>query len=509
MTEADSREISKIVERCQRGDRAAYGQLYNVSRDRLRTICMHYVKNEAIADDLLHDAFIIIFTRIVHLKNPEKAAWWMNTVTRNVARLFLREKKRRRQMQLYLDDDGLMVSSAEVSYDEIMDYINALPEGYGRVFRLSVLEGLSHEQIADLLHIAPHSSASQLLRARHLLQGWLRPLVLLLLAVALPLGVVVLRRQAERPVVHGGRVQTAIPAPVEKSALEKDASLCVGAVGSSGSSSAVLASQNRKKPVSMVSEEHQDTMAVAVTHDVLEQHDDSLQDGKTPSVENSVVTGNLSADQYVTGTENKDGGRWTLALSYNGLSTAGRQLPDADAYNNQAISDDTITRHRMPLTVSLSMHYRLGEHWRLGMGVQYTRLITEQIIGNSYASLLTTQHVNYIDLPITLSWHQSLSRRWNLYSTAGVSLHLPLRSTQESVYVLEGGNFDASGLRVHPGVMWSAEVGVGAEYQLTPHLGFFIEPRLNHYFKNGSGVETWHTAHPVSFTLPVGFRLCW
>ena len=73
-----------------------------------------------------------------------------------------------------------------IPLDEVMRMIDRLPEGYAKVFRLSVFEGLSHKEIAALLGIEPHSSSSQLTRAKKMLQKslvrywmlWLLPLLL-------------------------------------------------------------------------------------------------------------------------------------------------------------------------------------------------------------------------------------------------------------------------------------------------------------------------------------------
>ncbi len=51
--------------------------------------------------------------------------------------------------------------------------IDRLPDGYRQVFRLSMLEKLSHKEIGLILGIAPHSSSSQLLRAKVLLRKYI------------------------------------------------------------------------------------------------------------------------------------------------------------------------------------------------------------------------------------------------------------------------------------------------------------------------------------------------
>lgn len=77
-----------------------------------------------------------------------------------------------------------------ISYDRMMELVERLPEGYSKVFKLAVLEGLSHKEIGDLLNIAPHSSSSQLHRAKALLKKMIvnyRLILILLLLFFIPL----------------------------------------------------------------------------------------------------------------------------------------------------------------------------------------------------------------------------------------------------------------------------------------------------------------------------------
>ena len=60
--------------------------------------------------------------------------------------------------------------SDSIPYDKIAEMVEKLPEGYSKVFKLAILEGLSHKEIGKLLNIAPHSSSSQLFRAKGLLK---------------------------------------------------------------------------------------------------------------------------------------------------------------------------------------------------------------------------------------------------------------------------------------------------------------------------------------------------
>ena len=81
--------IRQIAERCQQGDREAFGLLYTRMADRLRMVCRRYVSDENTVNDLLHDAFILIFSKINTLNDPAKAEAWMQKVTQNLALKYL------------------------------------------------------------------------------------------------------------------------------------------------------------------------------------------------------------------------------------------------------------------------------------------------------------------------------------------------------------------------------------------------------------------------------------
>lgn len=195
------RSVEQIVERCQQGDEQAFGQLYNLMHDRLHRVCRHYTADEQTANDLLHDSFVLIFSKIGTLKDPQKAEAWMTTVTRNLAQTWLQRQQQEATVSLDALQQPIEVAAPmpmAITYDEILHLVDALPNSYRRVFRLSVLEGLSHQEIAALLNIEPHTSSAQLSRAKLLLRRWLGPMVLILVAVLLPLGVWRWRRRIEK-----------------------------------------------------------------------------------------------------------------------------------------------------------------------------------------------------------------------------------------------------------------------------------------------------------------------
>ena len=166
-------KIDVNIDACKQGERKALGNLYKAYSDRLKRICLHYVEDESTAEDILHDAFIIIFTSINSLKDNSKLEGWMITIVRNLSLRFLQSTEKSNILLSSLGKDVLSEEDdkeKKIELELLLSAIELLPEGNREIFKLSVLDGLSHKEIGDLLGINPHSSSSQLARAKKMLR---------------------------------------------------------------------------------------------------------------------------------------------------------------------------------------------------------------------------------------------------------------------------------------------------------------------------------------------------
>lgn len=55
-------EITQLIERCRQGDGDALGELYKAYAPKMKGVCRRYASDEGAVNDVLHDAFVIIFT---------------------------------------------------------------------------------------------------------------------------------------------------------------------------------------------------------------------------------------------------------------------------------------------------------------------------------------------------------------------------------------------------------------------------------------------------------------
>ena len=206
-----------LIVRCKAGEREALHLLYEQYRPRLLNICRQYVKDNNVAEDLLHDAFVIILTSLNQLRDDDKLGSWMATIVRNVGyhyKIHL-DKEQAALQQMGIDKQGATDPGITPDFEQLQKLVAQLPAGYRQVFRLSVFEGLSHQEIGHLLGIAPHTSSSQLSHAKRMLkilikQSWV--LILLLIAiepvVETPHDKPVYVSISKRPSVHSIRYQT-------------------------------------------------------------------------------------------------------------------------------------------------------------------------------------------------------------------------------------------------------------------------------------------------------------
>lgn len=174
-------EEQELAERCRQGDNLARKQLYERYGGRMFGICLRYVLDREVAQDLLHDGFLKIFDSF------DKFTWrgdgslraWMERVMINTVLQYLRKADVLNQAtalenvpEVYDEPDSSTIDV--IPQKVLMRFINELPTGYRTVFNLYVFEEKSHKEIAQLLGINEKSSASQLARAKATLAAKVR-----------------------------------------------------------------------------------------------------------------------------------------------------------------------------------------------------------------------------------------------------------------------------------------------------------------------------------------------
>lgn len=571
--------ITTLVEKAKQGDADSFSTLYQMYYPKMKGICINILREDkAVVDDLVQDAFILALVSLKDLKNTHRFSQWLTSITTNLVLKYQEKGKRYDFISLseiedefssVLEDDN--TSRQSISYEEIMSAIHCLPEGYKKIFNMSVLDGLSHQEISELLDIAPHSSSSQLSRAKAMLRNILSPRAMLIIVLALIVIPVYRYFTAKKKLISENDVNIVRTRKSNEdiTPIQKKPNVSV-----SRTQNAVLCSNHRsvqqgKNIVITVGDSIKTGQNVILEiSDSLQENQYVLADNKRDSIikKDSVYTPIPNEERWIaddTRTHKKS--KWqllaagslgtTLAQNVYKIITSSnnnigssqpsgpdqpttpdqpseksfttweeyaeylhRLTPTDPTAENVAMMDiadnnkgkiEEYEHHDKPITLGLAVNKNIGKHWSLETGLQYSYLKSYFTLGTGNYRVDKEQKLHYIGIPIKLSYQFMAYKRLSAYGSAGASIQIPLSGKTYADYVIGGKSGYTTDWKTIPSIQWTVNTNIGIQYQFAPKLTLFVEPTLNWYIPNGSEVKNTWTERPFTLTVPFGIRLSW
>jgi len=173
----EQEKISVILKGCVRNDRGSQKALYQLLSDYAMAICYRYAGNQQEAEELMNESFVKLFKSIHKFETNRYAdtftslkGWFKRIIINTCIDQFRKNKHNAMTHTLPEDYDGAMDTQAtaidQISYKEIIESISKLSPAYRNVFNLFVIDGYSHEDIAQQLGISVGTSKSNLSKAR-------------------------------------------------------------------------------------------------------------------------------------------------------------------------------------------------------------------------------------------------------------------------------------------------------------------------------------------------------
>jgi len=180
-----------LVERVQRGDRAAFDVLVLRYQHKVLKLIMRYIRDATEAEDVAQEAFIKAYRALPSFRGDSAFYTWLYRIAINTAKNSLVSSKRRPiEYDLDLQDpeqydmharlkdaetpEGLLLT------DEIRETVNAairdLPEDLRSAIVLREIDGLSYEEIAEAMDCPVGTVRSRIFRAREAIDKKLRPI---------------------------------------------------------------------------------------------------------------------------------------------------------------------------------------------------------------------------------------------------------------------------------------------------------------------------------------------
>jgi RNA polymerase sigma-70 factor, ECF subfamily len=163
-----------LVERCRRGDLAAFEELYRVHAGRLFSVACRMLGNPADAEDLLQEIFLSAHRKLESFRGESALGTWLYRLATNHCLDYLRSRAARtNQLTDALDDEvGLFepgrrgLAEQTITKMDLERALAQLPDGCRAAFVLHDIEGLEHREVAAALGIAEGTSKSQVHKAR-------------------------------------------------------------------------------------------------------------------------------------------------------------------------------------------------------------------------------------------------------------------------------------------------------------------------------------------------------
>lgn len=140
-------------------------------------VCLGYASCRDQAKDVLQDGFIKVFYSLKSYNNNGSLEGWVRKIIVNTAIDYYRKSiKDFNNVDIeQAEDVNIETSILEKIYaEELLNLIHKLPEGARIIFNLYSIEGYSHSEISELLHISQGTSKSQFSRARLLLKEMIK-----------------------------------------------------------------------------------------------------------------------------------------------------------------------------------------------------------------------------------------------------------------------------------------------------------------------------------------------
>jgi len=138
-------------------------------------VCIRYIGDREMAEDVLQDGFITLFAKLQDYKGEGSFEGWARKIFVNTALMSLRKKdalKMSEELEAVRGmKDDLPTQNQNIGYKELMKLVMTLPPGFRTVFNMYAIEGYSHKEISDMLGISETTSRTQLSRARIWLQN--------------------------------------------------------------------------------------------------------------------------------------------------------------------------------------------------------------------------------------------------------------------------------------------------------------------------------------------------
>ena len=170
-----------LIELLKQGDETAFSEIVEKWQDMVYNTAFGFVQNAEDAEDIAQDVFVQVFQSVSSFKGESKFSTWLYRIAVTKSLDLMRRKKRKKRFafvrSLFGDDNELEIHPPDfhhpgVALDKkedaaiLFQAIRTLPENQRIAFTLHKLEGLSYQEISEIMTTSLPAVESLMHRAK-------------------------------------------------------------------------------------------------------------------------------------------------------------------------------------------------------------------------------------------------------------------------------------------------------------------------------------------------------
>ena len=171
----------------------------------------------------------------------------------------------------------------------------------------------------------------------------------------------------------------------------------------------------------------------------------------------------------------------------------------AAAYKALQKSPQGKAKHHAPVSVGMQLAFGIAPRLSMSTGVVYTRTSSDFYPYAPNNDYNVHQVLHYVGIPVGLNYELWRSGGFHAYVMAGAEAAYNVKNDTD-----EDGTRKQDAKRDR--VQFSGKASLGAQYDISPSVGLYIEPGARYYFDNGSDVENTFKDKKLNFNLQFGLR---
>jgi RNA polymerase sigma factor (sigma-70 family) len=177
-----------LIDKLKQGDESAFRQIVEAWKDMVYNTAIGILQNAEDAEDVAQEVFVQVFESIKNFKAEAKLSTWLYRITVSKALDHLRKKKRKKRFayvqSIFGANNETVIEKPDFNHPGVtldnkersavlFEAIAQLPENQKTAFILHKMEGLSYQEVSEIMDISVSAIESLMHRAKLNLRKWL------------------------------------------------------------------------------------------------------------------------------------------------------------------------------------------------------------------------------------------------------------------------------------------------------------------------------------------------